>query len=175
MLNVDQADPRRVGGAAFLLAQLGAHAADHFAQQVAQLGLTPPQTGLLREIAGNSGSSQQQLAARLGLLPSRVVSFIDDLEERGLVQRERSTTDRRQYALQLTQDGQAMMRRIGELARDHERNLCLALNESEQTQLTDLLRRIADQQELTPGVHPGYRQIDRQRPPNPKAAAKRHQ
>jgi len=37
--------------------------------------------------------------------------------------------------------------------------LCQELDESEHAQLVDLLSRIADQQELTPGVHPGYRQI----------------
>lgn len=167
-------EPGRGDGVAFLLAQLGSHAAGRFAERVAELGLTPPQTGLLRAIARDPGSSQQQLATRLGLLPSRVVRFVDDLEARGFLHRERSRTDRRQYALQLTEDGRAMMRRIGELARVHERDLCLALNESEHAQLTDLLRRIANQQELTPGVHPGYRQIDGEPRLSAEAGAKRH-
>ncbi len=151
----------RPGGAAFLLAQLGAHAASRFAERVAEVRLTPPLTGLLAAIARDPGSSQQQLATRLGLLPSRVVSFVDELADRGLVRRERSSADRRQYALHLTEDGQAMMRRISALARAHDRDLCHALDESEHAQLADLLARIADQQGLTPGVHPGYRQIDR--------------
>lgn len=169
-----QPEPGQGGGAAFLLAQLGAHAADRFAERVAELGLTPPQTGLLREIARDPGSSQQQLATRLGLLPSRVVSFVDDLEARGLVHRERSRTDRRQYALQLTRDGQVMLRRIGALARAHERDLCLAVDETEHAQLTDLLRRIAHQQKLTLGVHPGYRQIDGQPPLSVESSPKQH-
>ena len=150
----------RHGGAAFLLAQLGAHAASRFADRVTEVGLTPPLTGLLAAIARDPGSSQQQLATRLGLLPSRVVSFVDELEERRLVHRERSNTDRRQYALHLTEDGQQMMRRIGGLARAHDHDLCQALDPAEHDQLADLLARIANQQGLTPGVHPGYRQID---------------
>lgn len=153
--------PGRRGGAAFLLAQLGAHAASRFADRVAEVGLTPPLTGLLAAITRDPGSSQQQLATRLGLLPSRVVSFVDELEERRLVRRQRSSADRRQYALHLTKDGQQMMRRISRLARTHDQDLCQALNPSEHAQLADLLTRIADQQGLTPGVHPGYRQIDR--------------
>lgn len=149
------------GGVAFLLAQLGAHAAGRFAERVAGLGLTPPQIGLLRAIAADPGNSQQELATRLELLPSRVVTFIDDLEQRGLVRRDRSSADRRQYALDLTAEGRAMMRRIGGLARTHDRDLCQALNDSERQQLADLLTRIAEQQALTPGVHPGYRQIGR--------------
>ena len=153
--------PRAHGGAAFLLTQLGAHAAARFADRVATLGLTPPLTGLLAAIARDPGSSQQLLATRLGLLPSRVVSFVDELEERRLLRRERSSADRRQYALHLTEDGQQMMRRIGKLARAHDHDLFQALNPAEHDRLVDLLARIADQQELTPGVHPGYRQIGR--------------
>lgn len=157
-----QGRPRR-DGPAFLLAQLGAHAAGRFAERVAGIGLTPPQVGLLRAIAADPGSSQQQVATRLGLLPSRVVSFVDDLEEQGLVRRERSRSDRRQYELHLTEEGQATMRRIGGVARAHERDLCGALDDGEREQLAELLRRIAEQQGLTPGVHPGYREIGRPR------------
>jgi DNA-binding MarR family transcriptional regulator len=151
--------PRAHGGAAFLLAQLGAHAASRFCDRVAEIGLTPPLTGLLAAIARDPGSSQQQIATRLQLLPSRVVSFVDELEERRLLRRERSSADRRQYALHLTEDGQQMMGQISRIARAHDRDLCQALNETEHAQLTTLLARIADQQDLTPGVHPGYRQI----------------
>ena len=158
--------PRAHGGAAFLLAQLGAYAATRFADRVTEVGLTPPLTGLLAAIARDPGSSQQQLATRLGLLPSRVVSFVDELEERRLLRRERSSTDRRQYALHLTEDGQQRMRQIGKLARAHDHDLCQALNPAEHDQLADLLARIANQQGLTPGVHPGYRQIDQ--PPQPE-------
>jgi DNA-binding MarR family transcriptional regulator len=148
-------------GAAFLLAQLGAHAAGRFAERVAELGLTPPQAGLLRAIALDPGSSQQQLATRLGLLPSRMVAFVDDLEARGLLRRERSAADRRQYALQLTSNGKELMRRLGTVARSHDRDLLQALTEEEHGLLADLLRRVARQQGLVPGVHPGYRQLGR--------------
>ncbi len=155
------------GGAAFLLAQLGTHAASRFAERIAEIGLTPPLIGLLAAIARDPGRSQQQLASHLGLLPSRVVSFVDELEDRGLLRRERSSTDRRQYALHLTQDGRAMMRRIGAIARTHDRDICQALDESEHAQLGELLARIADQQRLTPGVHPGYRQMSSPATPEP--------
>jgi DNA-binding MarR family transcriptional regulator len=126
---------------------------------VADVGLTPPLVGLLAAIARDPGSSQQQLASRLGLLPSRVVTFVDELEGRGLLRRTRNSVDRRQYALHLTGEGEQVMTTVGRLARAHDRDLCQALDESEHAQLAQLLARIADQQGLTPGVHPGYRQI----------------
>ncbi len=146
-------------GVAFLVAQIGAVAARRFAERIAELDLTPPQTGLLRAIAQQPGSSQRELGARLGLFPSRVVTFVDDLEGRGFVRRERSRTDRRQYALHLTDQGQSLMGRVGTLARAHERDLCQSLDESERAQLAVLLGRIAEQQGLTLGVHPGYRHL----------------
>ena len=146
-------------GVAFLLAQVGAHAANRFAERSAELDLTPPQTGLLRAIAREPGSSQRELGTRLGLFPSRVVTFVDELEHRGLVGRERNRSDRRQYAVHLTDEGRAMMRRIGTLARAHDRDLCESLDETERDQLAVLLGRIAEQQGLAPGVHPGYRRL----------------
>ena len=75
---------------AFLLAQLGHHAAAKFAEQIATIDLTPPQAGILRAIASEPGRSQQALSAQLGLLPSRVVAYVDELEDRGYVERRRN-------------------------------------------------------------------------------------
>jgi hypothetical protein len=47
------------------------------------------------------------------------------------------------------------------VARAHQDDLCAALSETERTRLRELLEKIASQQELTPGVHPGYRKIGR--------------
>lgn len=153
-------------GVAFLLAQVGAAAASRFAERIAELDLTPPQTGLLRAVAQHPGSSQRELGAQLGLFPSRVVTFVDDLENRGFLRRERSRTDRRQYALHLTDQGQALMGKIATLARAHDDDLCQSLDETDRGQLAVLLGRIAEQQGLTPGVHPGYRHLNEIAEPN---------
>lgn len=147
-------------GVAFFLAQVGAVAASRFAERIAELDLTPPQTGLLRAVAQHPGSSQRELGTRLGLFASRVVTFVDELEERGLVRRERSRTDRRQYALYLTDQGQALMGEIATIARAHDDELCQSLEEADRVLLASLLGRIADQQGLSPGVHPGYRNLN---------------
>jgi DNA-binding MarR family transcriptional regulator len=150
------------GGAAFLLAQLGAHAATKFAQRIGAHDLTPPQAGILGLLRANEGLSQQALAERLGLLPSRVVAFVDELERLGLVRRVRDADDRRRNALQLTDAGRAAVTTIGRVAREHEADLTAALSTAERAQLVALLGRVAEQQGLTPGVHPGYRTM---RPP----------
>ena len=152
---------RRPTGAAFLLAQLGAHAARRFGERVAQIGLTPPDAGVLRKIAADPGISQQALAEHLGVMPSRMVGLVDDLENRGIVERRRSTEDRRNYELHLTQKGRKVLDELSRIAAEHEESLCAALNKEERMQLRDLCRRIATEQGLTPGVHPGYRHLER--------------
>jgi len=157
----DPAMSERVGGkppsgVAFLLTQVGTHAARRFAERVAELDITPPVAGLLRSIATGPGRSQQAVADELGLLPSRLVAFVDDLERRGLVERRRNADDRRQYALWLTADGQALLGRIGRTGREHELDLTRSLDDGERAQLGALLARIAEDQGLTPHVHPGF-------------------
>jgi DNA-binding MarR family transcriptional regulator len=154
---------RRPGGAAFLLAQLGAHAAGRYAEKVAALELDPAQTGVLHLIARRPGQSQQALADQLGVAASRVVALVDGLESRGLLARQRSATDRRNYELHLTDDGQALLTRLREVAVAHEKDMTTALSADERATLVELLQKVADQQGLTPGVHPGYRRL-----PTPK-------
>ncbi|HEY0783243.1 MAG TPA: MarR family transcriptional regulator [Thermoanaerobaculia bacterium] len=147
--------------AAWLVAQVGAHAAAEFARRLAPTGLSPAHAGILRTLAQSDGASQQALAAHLAILPSRLVSLVDELEKRGLVERRQSATDRRTHALHLTVGGREMLSTIGRLAREHQDALCAALTAEERETLAALLRRIADQQGLTAGVHPGYRTLGR--------------
>jgi DNA-binding MarR family transcriptional regulator len=160
----DAAKPnRRPAGTAFLLAQLGAHAARGFGDRIAALGLTPPHAGLIRKVASDPGISQQALAEHLGIMPSRMVALVDELESKGIVERRRSTEDRRNYALELTPAGRQVLGELSRIAAEHEEAVCAALSKDERLQLRDLCRRIAEQQGLTPGVHPGYRWLGRKK------------
>lgn len=146
-------------GTAFLLAQLGSFAAARFAERIAELDLTPPQTGLIRAIAADPGQSQQALARLLGTPPSRLVALVDGLDERGLVERRRNPTDRRLHALHLTEAGRDLLARIGTVARAHDDAINETLGPDERAHLRALLGRLADAHGLTPGVHPGFRRI----------------
>ena len=100
--------------------------------------------------------SQQALGAALGLVPSRLVVLIDELEQRRLVERRDHPTDRRSYALYLTDKGREVFKAIGRVARDHQEALLVALSDAERAQLSSLLQRIAEEQGLRVGVHPGF-------------------
>jgi len=145
--------------AAFLLAQVGAHAAAKFAGRLAELQLAPPHAGIMGILRKQPALTQQALAGVLGMQPSRLVALVDELETRALIERRENSEDRRSYALHLTEKGHAALSAIGRVGREHQQALLTALNEDEQRQLGVLLKRIADQQGLTPGVHPGYARL----------------
>lgn len=151
--------PHAVDSAAFLLAQVGAHAAARFGERLGALDLSPPHAGILRFINRSGGISQQALATELRILPSRLVVLIDQLEERGLVERRADPTDRRSYALYLTGKGRAAMKAIGRVARDHQEALLAALTGEERSTLASLLARVAEHQGLRAGVHPGFARL----------------
>ncbi|MGH3491659.1 MAG: MarR family winged helix-turn-helix transcriptional regulator [Sciscionella sp.] len=144
---------------AFLLAQLGAHAAARYRDRIAELDLTPAHCGLLAAIARGPGRSQQAIAAELGTPPTRLVALLDTLEKSRAIERRRNPDDRRNHALCLTDEGVALLRRVGAVSASHDHDITAALDDAERDQLRALLARIADQQGLTPGVHPGYRTL----------------
>ena len=154
-------DSPRDGGVAFLLAQLGAHAAALFAERIRPLQLTPPQAGVLRRLAQFPGQSQRELADALGMHAPRLVRLIDELEGRGLVARDRDPDDRRNYAISLTDEGRRLLAELGRVARQHEHAITTGLDDDERAQLLGLLRRLAQEQNLRPGVHPGFRRLGR--------------
>ena len=146
----------RPSGIAFLLSQLGAHTSARFAERLAELDLTPEHVGVLRVVGQQPGLSQQALAIRMGALPSRIVRLVDELEERGLVERRRSAADRRNYELHTAADAGdrigAVMAAIG----DHDAELTRGLTGTERQALAELLGKIAADQGLNPEAHPAY-------------------
>ena len=144
---------------AFLLAQVGGQAAQRFATALEPLGFTPPESGILNLLSRSPGISQQELARRLEMHASRLVAVIDSLEERGLVTREPNPRDRRLYSLQLSSAGSDALAAIGRVARMHNEAMCAALEATERKQLAALLKKVALQQGLAPGIHPGYRRL----------------
>jgi DNA-binding MarR family transcriptional regulator len=154
--------PRGRSGAAFLLAQVGAHAASRFAERLAVLDLMPAHAGIFRILAATPAITQQALATALGTLPSRLVAIVDELESKGFLERRPHESDRRSYALHLTDKGKATLQAVGRIARDHQQTVLEALSEEEQRTLSVLLQHVAEQQGVIKGVHPGFGNIGQQ-------------
>jgi DNA-binding MarR family transcriptional regulator len=143
----------------FLLSQLGAQVSFIFAERIEPLGLKKYHAGILNILASHAGITQQALADLLGVFPSRIVGLLDEMTKMKLIERRKSPSDRRTYALHLTKTGQDAWNKIAKLAVVIQDDLCTALDKDEREQLVALLSRIAGQQKITPGVHPGYRHM----------------
>src|SRR5262245_30692684 len=92
----------------FLLSQVGVYAARRFAQRIAALDLQPPLFRVLNAVDFAEGQSQQAIGEAIGAPPSRMVAIVDELEQRGLVDRRPHPSDRRIRALYLTDDGREL-------------------------------------------------------------------
>jgi DNA-binding MarR family transcriptional regulator len=142
-------------GFAYLLVQLGTWAARRFAERLAPLELEPRHAGMLLRLAVSEGQSQQAIGELIGLNSTRMVFLVDELEQRGLVERRRNDADRRSYALYLTEAGWDTVRRVRQVAAQHQAELGTSLSEAERSQLTGLLRRVAAEHGITERNLPG--------------------
>jgi DNA-binding MarR family transcriptional regulator len=140
---------------AFLLSQVGIHAASQFAERLAKIDLQPPLFRILNLVDAAEGRSQQAIGEAIQVPPSRMVALVDELERRGLVERRPKPDDRRVRALYLTRKGRTKLARGREIAKDHEAALTAGLAPADRERLTQLLQQIVDVQTIGRGVHPG--------------------
>lgn len=97
-----------------------------FAEALKPYGITPTQYNALRILrgAGKAGLCRNEVRERLIAQVPDVTRLLDRLEEMKLVERVRSTTDRRLVATHITGAGNALLRELDEpIAEAHARHL----------------------------------------------------
>jgi DNA-binding MarR family transcriptional regulator len=145
----------------FMLSTLGHAVSRRFIHALQPLELHPREFAVLRAVRSNDGYSQQSLAERLRIPPSRMVAIVDELESRGLIERRPDPDDRRVRALYVTQRGQTLLQDAFNLVVQHERTISRALTVKERAELLALLNRIAGHLGLSTDVHSALRDGDR--------------
>jgi DNA-binding MarR family transcriptional regulator len=140
---------------AFLLSQVGIHASRQFAERIATVELNPPLFRVLNLVDAAEGRSQQAIGQAIEVPASRMVALVDELEQKGLVERRPDPEDRRVRALYLTGKGRKTLTRGREIARRHEEELTQGLAAADRKRLLDLLQKMVDAQAIGRGVHPG--------------------
>lgn len=128
-----------------------------FRAALAPYGVHPRQFAVLRALSTADGSSQQQLSQALYIPASKLVALIDDLEERGLLERRPHPSDRRTRSLHLTNSGHDILAELLDATAEHEKRLFAGLSTLERAQFDQLLLRVASSLGLEPGEHPGMR------------------
>ena len=117
-----------------------------FNEALGEFEITPGLFGVLEVIASNPGLKQTQLARAVQLDRSSVVSVIDKMERRGLVERQVALADRRSNALVLTAGGEELLARLRPLVVAHEERLAADLSTAERQKLIELLGRVFPKQ-----------------------------
>lgn len=111
-----------------------------FIRTLSVIDIRPAQYSVLVVIGANPGLSQAELADRLAIERARLVHMLDQLQRRGLTERLPSPIDRRTHALQLTREGQKLLKRAKALAARHEARLTEKLGAGAREQVLELLK-----------------------------------
>lgn len=113
-----------------------------FLKNVSTGQITPAQYTALTLIHANPGLSQTALGKVMETDKAPIMGLIDRLQDRGLVQRKRSTRDRRRHELYLTKLGERTLHKLDDNVIDQDRRLCTNISRSEKKKLIELLRRV---------------------------------
>jgi DNA-binding MarR family transcriptional regulator len=133
-----------VASNAFLLKRLGYAAKGQAMGAYERTGLNPYHHAVLAVLQEGSRETQGAIADALGYDRGQLVGLLDELEERGLVERRRDPSDRRRHLVRLTRDGRRELGRLRTLAGRLDDELLAPLDEREREQLHALLLRLAE-------------------------------
>ena len=112
-------------------------------------GLTGPQL-LVMQLIGTAGEITAGVIAReVSLSQATVTSILDRLEKKGLLQRVRSTTDKRKVMVSLTEAGGKALEKAPTLMQESFINAFNHLEDWEQNLILSSLQRVADMMNAT--------------------------
>lgn len=128
-----------LSSACFQLGVMGSQITRSFSKRIEHTGLTHKQVGLLAVVNAGPASSQREIATKLDVAPSLVVSLVDQLVSIGAVRRTRSMTDRRVQSVEITYDGCRLLRLATDVAQELDADLRRFLSPTAQSALDNLL------------------------------------
>jgi DNA-binding MarR family transcriptional regulator len=142
---------------ALLIHKLGTEVLVRAEEALGEIGLSGRQYMTLAVLEADAPVSQAELATMLRLLPAQVVPVLDELERAGLAKRERSTSDRRRFAVRVTPKGRRRLARADALAASIEDELLGHLDKDARARLHDALRQALAPAWPVKGGAPGAR------------------
>ena len=146
-LRVTRLPQELVDSPTFLLKRLGYAAKEQAMGAYEETGLHPYHHAILIVLGEGSPETQGSIADTLGYDRGQLVGLLDELEERGLVERRRDPHDRRRHLVRLTPDGKRTLSRMRMIARRSEEEFLDPLSKKERATLHALLFRLAKKHE----------------------------
>jgi DNA-binding MarR family transcriptional regulator len=132
-----------VSSTTFLLKRLGFAAKEQAMEAYDETGLHPYHHAVLAVLDEGSRETQGQIADALDYDRGQLVGLLDELEDRGLIERKRDPSDRRRQSVRITDEGRRALTRLRELALKLENDFLTGLDESQRATLYGLLRELA--------------------------------
>ncbi|MFW8591497.1 MarR family winged helix-turn-helix transcriptional regulator [Glaciecola sp. 2405UD65-10] len=108
-----------------------------------EVGLTGPQLLILQKVGKQTGVMVREIADDINLSSATVTNILDRMEARKLVERIRSTQDKRKVGVFLTEEGSKALETAPLPLQEHFTNRFNAMEEWEQSQMVATLQRIA--------------------------------
>lgn len=106
-------------------------------------GLRRVEFTILALVQANPGVSARSLARALAVTPPNIAIWIDKLESRGLVERERSSRDARVQHIRLSRAGATLVQRCTQALLEGEQAALATLTTAERAMLVELLHKMA--------------------------------
>jgi DNA-binding MarR family transcriptional regulator len=126
----------------FLITRVHARAHRQFVVALEPLRIEPRDFGTLTALRSTGPISQAELARHLGVSGASMVQIVDDLEQRGLVERRRLPSDRRTQVLHLQPEVPGVLEEATRLAADESAALLAPLARARSKRLVVLLQRL---------------------------------
>lgn len=108
---------------------------------IGENNIRPGLFSLLVLVKANPGIAQIELGTHLGVDKASIVALLDRLERVGLIERRRSTRDRRRQGISLTVAGIAALERLMVQVRQLEKQMASRFNKAELEQFLGFLQR----------------------------------
>jgi len=126
----------------YVLAKLGRVAQRLSQEAIADRGLLLPHFSVLATLGDAGPLAQHVLADRLGIHRSHLVGYVDELEKREAICRQRDPQDRRRQVVSLTPTGRTLLAQLHTPIAELQDEFLSALSDQERTILMDLLVRL---------------------------------
>jgi DNA-binding MarR family transcriptional regulator len=134
-----------VSSPSFLLKRLGMKAKEESLEAYSDAGVHPYHYAILATLAEGERETQGAIADALDYDRGQLVGLLDEMEERGLVERRRDPEDRRRQVVVVTPEGKKMLAKMRALARKLDDAFLAPLDEAQRAQLQELLLILAQE------------------------------
>ncbi len=131
-----------LGRMGFLLNKGAQKIRDAYQEALEPLGIDGKQYGVLLVLSSKGPVSQHEIGLCTRIDRTTMVAIIDDLEQKGLVERQEHPTDRRTHALVITAKGKEVIPKAHKLGEAADKKFLAGLSAREQKEVLQLLKKL---------------------------------